>query len=544
MRPLTVQFPVTSDCVCHTGWQQKRARKLLNIKHNAHCTRSLRQRVSMAAKWRELRQSPQVTAKALEQTEETSWRAKDDTAFVAQHQAITQSRWKSFFTTRYDREIFAVLFPALLAIFLDPVMILVDTAIVGRLGTLPLAAVGLSNLLFFFCTVFFSFLLVVTTPRVASAVANQDLEEASLTTAHTLMVGAVCGVLLGTALWHGAPSLVAVLRPDAAVYALAVPHLQMKALACPAAVLMFVAVGAFRGFKDTTTPLIASAAANAVNLSLDLFFVFVAGWGVIGAASAATIGQYVGLATMLFMLWRKGVLRLSDLKTLPSPRELLPMAQAGFGLAFCIAAIMCSVVGATTIATGLGAVTLAAHTVVKNIVDYANNIFGTFSTVAQSLVASELGKGNAVDAQGVLIRLLQIGFATGSLVSLALLLLQGRLIALFTSDAQVIAQATAILPLIAFVMPFAPFATSLEGTLLGALEIPHVAIRTILSATVSCSFLYWANMQHIGLLGVWSGLVLVIFLNMLCDIWKMTSSSSPFVKVIDEPSTYKPDKSQ
>ena len=41
---------------------------------------------------------------------------------------------------------------------------------------------------------------------------------------------------------------------------------------------------------------------------------------------------------------------------------------------------------------GLGAATLAAHTVVKNIVDYANNIFGTFSTVAQSLVASELGK--------------------------------------------------------------------------------------------------------------------------------------------------------
>ncbi len=36
--------------------------------------------------------------------------------------------------------------------------------------------------------------------------------------------------------------------------------------------------------------------------------------------------------------------------------------------------------------------------------------------------------------------------------SVKLLSLQGRLIALFTSDAQVIAQATAILPLIAFVM--------------------------------------------------------------------------------------------
>ena len=33
-------------------------------------------------------------------------------------------------------------------------------------------------------------------------------------------------------------------------------------------------------------------------------------------------------------------------------------------------------------------------------------------------------QGNPVDAQGVLIRLMQIGFATGTLVSLAILLLQ------------------------------------------------------------------------------------------------------------------------
>ena len=36
-----------------------------------------------------------------------------------------------------------------------------------------------------------------------------QLLQASLTTAHTLIVGAVCGVMLGTALWWGAPSLVA-----------------------------------------------------------------------------------------------------------------------------------------------------------------------------------------------------------------------------------------------------------------------------------------------------------------------------------------------
>ena len=53
-------------------------------------------------------------------------------------------------------------------------------AIVGRLGPAPLGAVGLSNLVFFFCTVFFSFLLVVTTPRVANAVAGGDSNQARL----------------------------------------------------------------------------------------------------------------------------------------------------------------------------------------------------------------------------------------------------------------------------------------------------------------------------------------------------------------------------
>lgn len=46
--------------------------------------------------------------------------------------------------------------------------------IVGRLGMHQLGAVGLSNMVFFFVTVFFSFLLVVTTPRVADALAVND----------------------------------------------------------------------------------------------------------------------------------------------------------------------------------------------------------------------------------------------------------------------------------------------------------------------------------------------------------------------------------
>jgi hypothetical protein len=78
-----------------------------------------------------------------------------------------------------------------------------------------------------------------------------------------------------------------------------------------------------------------------------------------------------------------------------------------------------------------------------------------------------------------------------------------------------------------YMQPFAPFATTLEGTLLGALEIPHVAGRTILSAVIACGFLYWSKLNGLGLIGVWLGMTLVVVCNMFADLYKITSSSSP-----------------
>ena len=75
--------------------------------------------------------------------------------------------------------------------------------------------------------------------------------------------------------------------------------------------------------------------------------------------------------------------------------------------------------------------------------------------------------------------------------------------------------------------PFAPCATALEGTLLGALEINHIAGRTILSAGVSCAFLYWASGAGLGLTGVWIGLCLVTTGNLFSDAWKVMSRGSP-----------------
>ena len=53
-------------------------------------------------------------------------------------------------------------------------------AFVGRLGAAQLGAVGLSSIMFNFCGMIFNFLVVVTTPTVAAAVAQGDYKTVSI----------------------------------------------------------------------------------------------------------------------------------------------------------------------------------------------------------------------------------------------------------------------------------------------------------------------------------------------------------------------------
>ncbi len=67
---------------------------------------------------------------------------------------------------------------------------------------------------------------------------------------------------------------------------------------------------------------------------------------------AALLLQYVGAVAMTIMLSRRSMLKLSDLRSLPSLDETLQMLQPGLPLAFCVAAMMTTVVTATNLASG------------------------------------------------------------------------------------------------------------------------------------------------------------------------------------------------
>lgn len=64
-----------------------------------------------------------------------------------------------------------------------------------------------------------------------------------------------------------------------------------------------------------------------IALAQELLFVFGLNWGVVGAALAPAIGQYVGLAVMVSLLLREKVLFARHLQRIPTFAEVKPLLQ-------------------------------------------------------------------------------------------------------------------------------------------------------------------------------------------------------------------------
>lgn len=75
-------------------------------------------------------------------------------------------------------------------------MLFVHAALVGRLGAAELAGVGLATIMFTFVGMLFNFLVVVTTPQIAAAVAQNDPRRVRLAdpSAHRLTHLASCSL--------------------------------------------------------------------------------------------------------------------------------------------------------------------------------------------------------------------------------------------------------------------------------------------------------------------------------------------------------------
>lgn len=408
---------------------------------------------------------------------------------------------------RFDREMLALAIPALGTLAADPLVSLVDTFFVGRLGVVPLAALGVNTAVFSMTFVVFNFLAYGTTPMVAREVGRGDRRTAGRLAVQALFLAVTVGCAVTLLLQGLAVPIASAMGARGELLDPAVSYLRIRALAGPAVLLVTAGHGIFRGHQDTLTPLRVTLALNVVNLVLDPLLIFGLGWGLEGAAWATVAAQWTGAAWFLNLILRERRQELGVRLSVPRVPELLPFVRVGAELAGRTGALIGTMTLATAVATRVGTVEVAAHQVANQLWLLLALLIDPIAVAAQAMVGKYRGAGRAALARQISNRMLVWGAGVGLALGLAFLLLRPLLPAIFTDDPAAIAAVDRVLPFVIWMQPLNGLVFVWDGVYLGAEEFRFLALQMLLSAVVAAGVLLLVLPMGWGLPGVWWGIV-------------------------------------
>lgn len=400
------------------------------------------------------------------------------------------------------RAILALSIPALGSLAADPVLSLVDTAFVGRLGAVPLAALGIDTALFAFAFAVFNFLAYATTPLVAQARGRGDIAGSGLIVRRAMALAVGLGAVSTAVLAVFAEPLVRLMQAAPEVVDPAVSYLRIRAFAVTALLLITAANGAYRGFKNTRTPLYVTLAVNALNVALDWYFIFGLELGLEGAALATVAAQWVGALVFVGLLrrvgrrerWSAERIRLVDLR---------PFVSIGGVLVLRTLMLMLSLTIAAAAAARIGTVEVAAHQVVAQLWFLLAMIVDALAIAAQALVAELEGAEDRPGARALSDRLLRWGVGAGVLLGVVVAVGGHLLAPVFTPDPVVQDAIRSVLIIAGLMQPVAAWVFVADGIYLAKLAIRLLATSTALGLAGVVVVLALTLGFGWGLAGVW-----------------------------------------
>jgi putative MATE family efflux protein len=421
-----------------------------------------------------------------------------------------------------DREIVGLALPAMAALAADPLLSLVDTALVGRLGAVPLAALGVSVAVFTLAFFGFNFLTYGTTAEVARLRGAGRPDAASTYALQALWLAVALGVATTVVLEATAPLLLAVMGAAGDVADAGLVYLRIRALASVPVLVVLVGHGAFRGCKDMRTPLWIAAVVNGINAVLSWVLIYPAELGIAGAAWGTLFAQTVGAVAFLIL----GRRRFAPASFRVEPAAMRRIAGISRDLFLRTAALLTGLLISTAVATRMGTVTVAAHQIARELWTMLALVQDGFAIAGQAMIGTALGAGRADEARDMAWRLLRWGTGFGFVVGIGYLALAGPLPRVFTTAAAVLAELGAVWPVVAALQPLGGVVFVLDGILMGAGDFRFLLWSTALASLGGLGVVCLIALRlGWGLPGVWAGMSLMMVIRAVLTVWRLRSGA-------------------
>lgn len=426
------------------------------------------------------------------------------------------------------KKTFILAYPVMLSQLGHIMVGVVDTAMVGQIGTIPQAAVALANSLYVIVLVFGLGVSYGITPLVAAADSSKDYTQNSALLKHGIAINTVIGILLFLLLIIVSPVL-NLFNQKQEVVDLAIPFLNVMMLG-------MIPLCIFSGFKQFTEGLsftgiamLITIGSNLLNVLLNYLMIF-GHWGfpamgLMGSCWASFISRVaMALAMFLYVFYNKHFkvyrqgFNFRNFSLSLTKKILAIGVPSGLQWVFEVGAFSFAVIMIGWISPAAQ----AAHQVALSIAAVTYMMASGLSAAASVRVGNQLGLKNR---EGVRIA----GFSTFVMVlvfmsftAICFIVFRDVLPAFFNKETEVISIASSLLVVAAFFQ----LSDGVQVVGLGALRgIKDVQVPTLITLVA-----YWgiglpmsyvfAFIWNLGALGVWYGLSLGLTIAAVLLSWR------------------------
>lgn len=406
--------------------------------------------------------------------------------------------------------VFAIAGPAMLANLTTPLLGIVGTAVIGRLGEAHLlGAVAMSALVFDCIFWVFGFLRMGTVALTAQALGAGDTTEQRAVLARALLIAALIGVALIALQVPLATVIYRLMGGSAAVTEAAQSYFFIRIWSAPFALASYAVLGWLVGLARTGVALGLQIAVNLINMAATAWLVLHAGWGVNGAALGSVIAEVAGFVASLavaFVLLR-GKAGFGWAHVLDRGK-LVRMLAVNRDIMIRTMALIAAFAFFTAQGARSGDTLLAANAVLHNFIMIGSFFLDGFATAAQQLCGQATGARDRLAFSRAVRLILAWGSGFGVATTLLFLVAGDPLIDAMTSSPEVREVARHFMLFAALAPAAGVLAYAYDGIYIGATWARDM--RNLMVAALAIYFAAWWALAALGNAGLWSALLIFL----------------------------------
>lgn len=380
----------------------------------------------------------------------------------------------------------------------------VDTIVVGRyVSAFALGAVGS-------CAGTFNLIIALMTGLsggagvlLAQHFGAKDEEMVKKTFINTIIVMLVVGIILTIIGTLCARPLLILLKTPEEQMEYAVSYLTVMCLGILANCLYNGISAVLRALGDSVTPLIALIIASLLNVGMDILFVVVFGWGVVGVAVATVLAQLISaIFCIVYMFIRLPMLRFRIKDIVIETELIIDIAKIGVSTALSSVGVSLSVMFMQRAINSCGPAVVSGYTVANK----AENIcmclaFSIGMSVGmfcgQNIGAKEYDRVKKGYRIGCL-----VAFLYGAIVAVFVIAFAGPLAAVFSTDPEVVDVAKEVIYVTMGFGPVLGLVFVYQNFLRSAGDIAPTVIMSVMEM-VARSVLALVFVRIWGRMGIW-----------------------------------------